>query len=217
MNYFKQVLKITAGVTLILGTNVIKPVEAVTIIDFEGFAPPGGIANTSNSTLTFNNFDLYTSNGYIQSKTSPLVMDGTRADSGSDWILHAAIGDPIVITNNQEIPFSLESFRASEPYLTAPRNLVLTVEGLLLGGGSLTTTLITDSTFGFETFNFDSSWTNLTEVRITPSDLKDQGGAYDDIVVSANNVSTPEPLTILGTATVLGFGVLFKKKKVNKG
>jgi len=130
-----------------------------------------------------------------------------RADSGSDY-LGIDSYEPVVISQQNGAPFSIQSFDATDVYIDQfyIPNLVFEVTGTLAGGGTLTTSFTSDNSYGFETFVFGSEWTNLTSVMF----IGNNHGAYDNIVLSSNVSVVPLPAAVWlfgsGIMMLLGFG-----------
>ena len=184
-------------------------------IDFEGLAPAGGSASPPS---TVGDFDLTTIGfGISGSVLSQTVSDPSDVlpDHNSDWLRYNVTA-ALRITHSSGETFSIESFRATEWHISHFNNgggggLTFDVEGTLSGGGTINTQFTTDNDFdSFQTFTFDSSWTNLTQVEFIQPDGR---LAYDDITVHAATAAVPEPSTLLLLGTGLAGLAGYRQRK----
>ena len=163
------------------------------IIDFEGVAPSGGVFADTQNTRTFGDFDVYVSLGWYIGSANPLIGEGTYPNNTTDWLMNDN-ADGVLVTKTDGGVFSAVSFDASEWLVTNfSGETAITVTGHLSGGGTVVQDFTTDTTFSFETFNLNSSFTNLTQLRIadaTPSPGTSM--AWDNIVLT----EIPEPSTV---------------------
>jgi len=179
--------------------SMVSTITHAAVITFEGltnsWAPYTYTTPTAPQTLS--GFDIAFLHAHYEDSSY-------RSDlPGSDYLMMDS-NYSFDITANNGSPFSIQSFQVSEfrPQTTRQRDIV--VSGQLLGGGIVNTTFTTDNFFGFETLNFDSSWTNLTSVHFSES----VGVlAYDNFTLN----EVPEPMTL--TLLALGTGLISRRKR----
>ena len=183
-------------------------------IDFEGIAPGGSITTETNSTNTFNGFDVFVPHGHYVDSAA-----GGFASNGTDWLSHdhfgAAANQPVIITESSGAAFDLVSVDASEWIANLGLGNTLTVTGYFQGGGTIVANFVTDLVFGFETFTFSNAWSNLIQIDLIGSS-SNQGNCagftvcgslgYDNVVVNLTDVPEPGTLALLGIGLAgLGF------------
>lgn len=83
--------------------------------------------------------------------------------------------------------------------------------GVLAGGGTVTQTF-TPSVFGFQTFVFSSSFTNLLSVSWRQGTDETHAHQFDNIVV--NNVPEPTTMLLLGSG-LIGVATRLRKRRVS--
>lgn len=138
-----------------------------TTLDFEGFAPAGGI-HPATGTTTMGDFFLATPHGYIFDSVQA-AWGGIYQQNGTDWYLHDT-SQPFRIGRHDGGAFTLQGLDASDYSRRDGANAVqIAVTGRYLAGGTISTTLTTDTVNGFETFAFGAGWTNLDLVTFTTS------------------------------------------------
>jgi len=175
------------------------------VLDMEGIAPSGG-ATTESTSRNMSGFNLYTGHGHYWDSAEPGV-GSYRPDNGTDYFLH---DNPnlMTLTKIGGGAFSIQSFDVSEWDSSHTRGNSVNVEGLISGGGSISTVFTTDNSFAFETFSFGAGWTNLASVTFQNANGR---MAYDNIVVDAPTaVSEPGALAILGLGLA---GLAFARRK----
>jgi len=205
------------------------PATAFTI-DMEGHAPPGG--NTNELAIgpglgisTQGSFQITVEHGHYWSATHPNAF--AQSDIGgtaTDWFLHDS-PLPLHIEELGGNPFSVTSFQAGEWLGALPPTYTtgvsttgnpIDVVGFLFGGGTITTTFVSDAISSdgpgphvdFETFFFGPGWDDLIalEFSVDPPDDANRQFGYDNIVVDV----VPEPSTALLVALGLA-GIAFPR------
>jgi len=83
--------------------------------------------------------------------------------------------------------------------------------GVLSGGGTVTQTF-TPTLFGFHTFVFNSSFTNLLSVSWNQGTEELRAHQFDNIVVGASSVPEPTAMALLGSGLV-GLGAQLRKRR----
>ena len=201
------------------------------VLDMEGHAPTGG--NTDELAIgpgsgisTQGMFQLTVDHGHYWSGTHPNAF--ALSDIGgtaTDWFLHDS-PLPLHIAELGGSPFSVTSFQAGEWFGASPPSYTtgvsttgnpIDVTGFLFGGGTITTTFISDAipsdgpgpNVDFETFLFGPGWDNLIalEFLVIPPNDDDRQFGYDNIVINV----VPEPSTALLVAGGL-VGIAFRRR-----
>jgi hypothetical protein len=165
------------------------PAQA-SLIDFEGFAPAGGLVNISPGSP-------YTENGFTLTPTnaSSAVFDSAAANTmignNTDWFGFAESNTPILtLTSGSGVPFTIHDLLIGPSTIASGTPISMRIVGNLNGGGTVGATFngLTTATNAF------LNWSNLDSVVFFATD----DAALDNIRV------TPEPATL----ALLGIGVL---------
>ncbi len=181
---------------LVLGAASAK----ATVIDMEGIAVPGAGTPANGTTQSINGFNLQIVFGDFIDSANPGVLGGGFANNGTDWLAITG-GATMTLTEGTGAAFSIQSFDstfwATSFNGNSGKNHEIVVTGAVSGGGTISTSFVVDDNAAFETFNFDSSWTNLVAVGFQNDGVPNvsTGGnmAYDNIVVNESVGSTPAP------------------------
>jgi hypothetical protein len=88
----------------------------------------------------------------------------------------------------------------------------VTFTGLLSGGGTVTQSF-TPTVFGFRTFTFNSTFTNLTSVSWRQGTGEGNAHQFDNIVLNANAVPEPASLATAGLGVLMGLGYAWRRKR----
>lgn len=192
---------------LLLFTLVFVSTSAVnaTVITFDS------LASTSNG-LTF--LPSYTESGFLFSvKTglggaSTFASPGSAATSyyaGSAALSPSAAGGVTTLTRVDGGSFNFTSIALSEWFSnramdrTFPSWYLKTFTGKFADGSTVASVVTLDNIFGFQTFNFGSTFSDIISVSWTNNAAYYQ---FDNVTVSQSAV--PEPATML----LLGFGLV---------
>lgn len=231
MQRFDLGSRLAAALRLVPAVLALAAPAGAFTIDMEGFAPPGDSTSELDydppnyGVSTQGSFTITVAHGHYYSATHANTWATSDIDgTASDWFLHDS-ELPLLIQEVGGNPFSVTSFDAGEwqgPFAGNPTQVSTTgnpieVTGYLFGGGTITTTFVSDATpsdgFGpnvdFERFFFGPGWTNLIalEFLVDSTDASRQFG-YDNIVVNA----VPEPSSVVLVA--LGLAGLGARRRV---
>jgi hypothetical protein len=185
-----------------------------TTITFEDHAVASGTQQILTVDLTSGGFFFDTlANHYHLSNN--FTLTGANVDDGSTYFVTDA--DPSVMTFSQVggAAFALNSIDYAE-WVDTNAARKITATGFQVGGATVSADLILDGIFDgqggaadFQTFAFDSTWTNLLSVKLVGSNALTGNLNYfaiDDIVVSDPvSAAVPEPATL----TLVGFGCAY--------
>jgi hypothetical protein len=209
----KRLLALTA---LILGVSIGNAQAAMITFEDLPLEPSGGGDRISGGFL----FDTALNHSHIDNGTW-----GTS--NGSQFMMIDNVAASAVPINNLTTfspivgaPFALTSIDISEAAGITTSARQIEVTGNLFGGGTISTLLILDNNFTdvvanyFQTFIFDSSWSNLSSVALNGIGATCCGQppgnyfAIDNIVVDVAPTAVPEPgtLSLLGLASAYMFG-----------
>ncbi|MPY72128.1 MAG: PEP-CTERM sorting domain-containing protein [Alphaproteobacteria bacterium] len=171
------------------------------VIDMEGIAPAGSNSTENNSTQTFDGFNVFINHGHYWDSAQSGV--GTfRPDNGTDFLLHDH-NTAVVVTKVGGGGFSIQSFDATfwdSSHNASGTSPIISVIGLLNGGGSIGTSFAIDNVHAFETLMFGAGWDDVTQVSF----VNVSGAmAYDNIVVDAPAAAVPAPAAL----AAFGFGL----------
>jgi len=160
--------------------------------------------------------DPYFESGYrIQNGGELYYAQQSHTSYAGSAGLHERISNGLITLSRQDgAAFKLTSIDLSTLVPGGVSPAVVFV-GVLSGGGTVTQTF-TPTVFGFHTFVFNSSFTNLLSVSWHQGTDEFNAHQFDNIVVSS---SVPEPATmlLLGSGLVGVAGTLRKRRKAREG
>jgi hypothetical protein len=160
--------------------------------------------------------DPYFESGYrIQNGGELYYAQQSNTQYAGSAGLHERISNGLITLSRQDGgAFKLTSIDLSTLHPQGGSPAVVFV-GVLSGGGTVTQTF-TPTVFGFHTFVFNSSFTNLLSVSWHQGSDDFNAHQFDNIVVGS---SVPEPATmlLLGSGLVGVAGTLRKRRKATKG
>jgi len=185
-----------------------------TTITFEDHAVPSGTQTTCFSgpgcDLTSGGFffDTLADHYHLANNTN---LNGANVDNGGTYFVTDATPSQTTFSQVGGAAFTLNSIDYAEWVGTnSARNI--TVTGFQMGGATVSAGLVLDGIFDgqggaadFQTFTFDSTWTNLLSVRLVGSNALTGTLNYfaiDNIVVTE---AVPEPATL----TLVGLGCAY--------
>ena len=172
------------------------------VIDMEGIASVSSIT-TESAGRVWGDFTLAPVHGHYVDSQHNNILSGAWSNNGTDWLIHDT-ANPLTLFRNDAQAFALNSIDATF-WLTSANGTAtshdIVVTGAIFGGGTVTTTLTIDDNASFQTFTFDSSWSNLAGVSFVNSAGR---MGYDNITLNQAVESVPEP----GAIAILGLGLL---------
>ena len=158
--------------------------------------------------------DPYFESGYkIQDSGELYYWQQSNVQYAGSAGLHERISNGLIILSRQDgAAFKLTSIDLSTLHPQGISPAVVFV-GVLQGGGTVTQTF-TPTVFGFHTFVFNSSFTNLLSVSWHQGNDDFNAHQFDNVVVNSVT-SVPEPATMLlfGSGLVGVAGTLRKRRK----
>lgn len=164
------------------------------LITFEPAAVPGTQASIIE--WTEQNLRFITPNGVTSNGSSAALYPS----NGTAYLQLLSTQTPLTIATLDASPFSLQSIDLAEYSTGLPFAVSVTFIGNLVGGGTVSTTFVTDGIIDgsgpladFQTFSFPSSFLNLTSVTTTSNTF-----SFDNL----QSVNVPEP----GSAVLIAAG-----------
>ena len=145
----------------------------------------------------------YTEQDFVLTGGFGTAQSGSTSYAGSPALFIFNAGGTASLTQQGGGAFSITSIDLSELF---PNNIpqTLTFTGFFFGvPGSVSQTFNLDGVFGFQTFQFNSAFTNLSSVLFA-AQTQNPGYQFDNIVVTGSTRSAvPEPTTMLLLSTGL--------------
>ena len=120
------------------------------------------------------------------------------------------VGGGTVEISDGGTPFTLNSIDLSF-LLNESGSVPVTFTGNYVGGGSTTQTF-TVTQFGFQTFTFNSTFTNLANVEFGPQSPSPYY-QFDNVVVNGNSAPVPEPASMLLFGSALGAALMQLRRR----
>lgn len=145
------------------------------LIDFEGFAPPGGLVNINpGSAFVDGQFTITVTDG--QSAVFDSAAGSQMIGNSTDWFGFAESNTPSLVLTSPLGVFELSSVLVGPSTIASVADISVTITGTTADGGNL----VSNQTGLTTATQVNLDWTNLVRVEFTTSD--DAG--LDDIVVS---------------------------------
>lgn len=206
----KICLKFTLAAATIMSLAVIEanPSQAATI-DFDGVAP-------------FQDFPTFSEKGFIltvnvgEVRVNDAFSPGNNAAQPS-FGFGQGLDSSFTLTNGKNHLFNVLSIDLLEATVF-PDTFGVTAIGTKSDSTTVSQTFTLDGIAGRETFVFSPEFTSLISLNI----VEDSTNSFSVDIVQVDNIelstvaAVPEPLTILGSATALGFGALLKRESSKK-
>lgn len=197
-----QTLKTTAA-TATLGFAGLFANAANGAIITEDFETPdfvistivGTSYNTENYTFTSDSADM----GIAESDAGSYV--------GSQTLLPFTSTAIVSVTEDSALPFDAISVDISELGGSSLIFPEVAFTGHIVGGGTVSQTFQTDGSFGLETFNFNSGFTNLTSLDFTGAN----GTTYQIDNLKVQTIPEPSSLALLGAA---GLAAMTRRRRL---
>ncbi|MBL1202460.1 MAG: PEP-CTERM sorting domain-containing protein [Nostoc sp. GBBB01] len=185
----------------VLGVTLVPFSSSAVVIDFDDLTGEG---------IVFNRGFTYIEDGFVLNNLATSfefasVHPGDDRYFGSVHFYNNAPDGITRLTQGGGAAFDINSISLNS--LNGDYAVPVTFTGQKSGGGKAIQSFTTDALAGFETFFFGNDFDSVTEVTWVQADPFHY---FDNIVIN-QAVSVPEPSTIFGFATVLGFGAVFKR------
>jgi hypothetical protein len=158
--------------------------------------------------------DPYIESGYRISNMNELyVAQQSHSIYAGSAGMHERVSNGLITLNRVDNgAFNLTSINLSR-LISAGTSPPVVFTGYLVGGGTVTQTFL-PTTFGFQTFVFSTSFSNLTKVEWRQGTDEGNAHQFDNIVLTS---SVPEPATmaLLGSGLIGVAAKLRRHRRIN--
>jgi hypothetical protein len=167
-------------------------------IDFQSLQQSG--SSTANVTSP------YTEDGYqVIGPSLRFFQTEESRYTGSTSLFSDAVGGTLTLSRQDGQAFAMKSIVLSELNGSQSPGANVTFTGNLQGGGTVSQAFTLDGTFGRQTFNFSSSFNNLTSIQWQQNSPFHQ---FDDIF-AVGLFNNPPVLDLNGPTTGTGYTAIF--------
>lgn len=195
-------------VATFIGLLAVSGTARATTITFDEFEAPGvGVVPVSGPYVA-------PQNGFVLTELSALDLFAYFLQQDTSYAGSAGLADDVqggtVEISDGGTAFTLNSIDLSF-LLNGSGSVAVTFTGNYVGGGSTMQTF-TVTKFGFQTFTFNSTFTNLANVEFGPQ-FPSPFYQFDNIVVNGNSAPVPEPASMLLFGSGFGAAIVRLRRR----